>query len=1123
MPLSFALVLYIALLIHPIPLPFLSTPIRNLVAGSLPQGSELELGDMALAVEGYAWPVIQFSPVTYRDTNTGAKVQMDALEIGFSPIRALIGQPGASVTVVGPRLQVNQDLFGPRLSSFEIVPDPNGGPSTVRVLEGSTAFPDVGIGAQGIALGSSVPDGAQMRSDNDWLIYNLEAAQLSIAGIIEQAELGRFSRLIVKRGKLDMNDALYGLFRTFDDITLDIAPTADGKEVEGKFSAAFGGTVMKGIVERIIDEKGDARLKASLTNVDFSSFLPFTDDRDAMAAIVGASAVSIDVGFNAQTGKIVDGVFHIDLTGSDLRMDSDFYPIASSVIEVDWAPQTGTFTMDEASFTIGKSTGKLSGAFVMGLDELYGPTVSYSLNGSDLSIQPYDLGAPANVFDKIAVRGWSAPLYGAVGIDDAVISRDGVRIESKGRIDMIQKGMGFDMSIGGSGVTADDLKRLWPYFVAPEARDWFVKNVTSGTIDSANMKYAFPVGTLPKEGEKNKPLPQNAIFIEMVASGVQLTPFAGIDPIDVQGKTRLQMHDGEVTFSGEGGVLQTDKGPISIANAAMVMTSDSPDDQVVEISGDLTGGIPAIAAVAKKLQPDLLASDKLPLDVSALTGNISVNLLSTTVVDAAGVQKSSDFALNGVVQDFASTAPIEGYTINNGQLSFQATQAGYRVGGQASINDLAANLTIEGQLEGGAPPSMTLSSTVKVADLAKMGFDASQFATGKVGFVAKPTTDGGVDIAIDLTDATLDIKDLGITKGAGVPGSLKATIKQQGTVADISNVNLGFGDVKLKGGLSFDSAKGLQSAEFTSFALSPGDAAQLSLTPIQDGYQVRIRGDQLDLKPMLKRFFSLGEGSGGPAATTFTQTIAVDAELKRALGYYRTTAFNVDLDLALKGSDLRKVSMQAQLGNDKSVSITTNPTDQGRTLIFAFNDMGSLLRLIGVYAQVQGGEGSLVLEQNTSTKVSNGIFNIKNFAIVDEAKLEQIVSSQSQGASRSGDMSFRAARIDFVQRSDRVEVTNGVLTGDNIGGTAKGFIYTDSKQYDLVGTFVPMFGLNNAFGRLFGPLGGGNNGGLFGITFQVKGPLDKPDFKVNPISVLAPGAFRSLFEFRAKEQPREGE
>jgi hypothetical protein len=27
-------------------------------------------------------------------------------------------------------------------------------------------------------------------------------------------------------------------------------------------------------------------------------------------------------------------------------------------------------------------------------------------------------------------------------------------------------------------------------------------------------------------------------------------------------------------------------------------------------------------------------------------------------------------------------------------------------------------------------------------------------------------------------------------------------------------------------------------------------------------------------------------------------------------------------------------------------------------------------------------------------------------------------------------------------------------------------------------------------------------------------------FKINPMSALAPGAFRSLFEYRAKEQPR---
>ena len=125
-PVALAVVLYVALLIHPIPLPFISAQVRNIVVASMPPGTELELGDMALAVEGYAWPVIEFTPVTYKDTTTGAKVRMDALEVGFSPIRALIGQPGASVTMVGPHIQINQDLFGPRLAEFRHRPRPQG-------------------------------------------------------------------------------------------------------------------------------------------------------------------------------------------------------------------------------------------------------------------------------------------------------------------------------------------------------------------------------------------------------------------------------------------------------------------------------------------------------------------------------------------------------------------------------------------------------------------------------------------------------------------------------------------------------------------------------------------------------------------------------------------------------------------------------------------------------------------------------------------------------------------------------------------------------------------------------------------------------------------------------------
>jgi hypothetical protein len=193
-------------------------------------------------------------------------------------------------------------------------------------------------------------------------------------------------------------------------------------------------------------------------------------------------------------------------------------------------------------------------------------------------------------------------------------------------------------------------------------------------------------------------------------------------------------------------------------------------------------------------------------------------------------------------------------------------------------------------------------------------------------------------------------------------------------------------------------------------------------------------------------------------------------------------------------------------------------------MIVAFNDMGALLRLIGVYAQVEGGSGTLVMSTDTSQKIDTGEFSLKDFAIVDEAKVAEVLSSHAESrkliASRNK-LAFRSAKVDFIRRADRIQVTEGLLSGETVGGTINGYIYTGEKRLDMAGTYVPMFGMNNAFARMFGPLGGSRNEGLFGVSFAVTGPIDKPNVKINPLSALVPGAFRSLFDFRAKEDPSD--
>lgn len=1121
-PCVLLLALYVVLLVTPIRLPFTGPAIRSLVQSFIPDTAQLQMGDMALALENGIWPVIRFSPVEYSDAKTGARIAMEALEVGFSPARALFGQPGTTVTVVAPHIQIVQDLYGPRVTTFELEQDDEGGASTLRVLEGEDAFPLVDISDSGIAFD---PDRAgALRSDNDWLVYNLEATEASMAGLVEQSDLGRFSRLVVRDARIDMADPVYGLLRSFEDVRLEIGPVAGQKRTHGEFSALIGGREVFGSLERSIDADGTRRLQADVTNLDFSAFLPFIDDKDSVAALRGSGAISIDVTFTPEDGDLVGGAFKIDLTGIDLRLAGDYFPVASSILDVTWDPAKGQFELAEGSIRIGRSSARIAGVFALGLDASFGPTIGIALKAREVSIHPDDMAAPDEPFEMVEFSGWSAPLYGALGIDRFVARKGEAVVEVAGRIDMLRRGLGLGLEIAGEGVSADDFKRLWPYLIATESRDWFVANVTSGRVKTARMRYDFPAGSLSVSGE-NKPIPDNSMDISVVGEGVAIKPTAQMPPIVIEGETRLRVEDARVSIAGGGGTIATAGGVVDVANPAVVMDNSIPDESIFEISGDLKAAIPALLALVREQQPELISELDLPIDPDSLSGRIDLGLVATIALAAPelGREMRVDYVVNGTVEDFASTSRIEGHSIGAGQLAFSASQEGYQLGGAARIDGIDAELSVEGTPD--SDPVFRIGAIVSAEDLTAFGFDASGLLGGQVRFLAQPLSGGAMQISADLEGADLTISDLGISKPMGQPGTLSAIMRSDGDTTHLENIALGFGTVRLNGRLDYHATRGLIGAEFSTFAVSEGDSASVALTPINGGYAVRIRGEQLDLRPMLGRFFGLQQGSGGVEATQIDAAIELDIVLGRALGFYATSAFNLNLYMLLRDGELNRVTLAAQFGEGNAVSIATNATPGGRALSMAFNDAGTILRLLGVYSQLAGGSGSLVMTTDRARNVEVGQLILRDFAIVDEQNVVQVLGNHSDSRAAiaaSNRLDFSAAQVDFVRSSDRVEVTNAVLTGNSVGGTMRGFIYTDRRQYDLTGTYVPLFGLNSIFQKipLFGPILGGRDGeGLVGVTFAVRGPLDQPQFLVNPLSLLAPGMFRELFEFRARELP----
>jgi len=1132
-PVALFLLLWLFLLVRPLPLPFVADQARAVAVEALPESMSVRLGDTYLALEDAFAPVIRFSPVTLTDRATTGRVEMKALEIGFSPFRALMGQPGAIITMVEPKLQLVQDLFGPRLARFEIEEDTAGGPPTVRVLQGDQRMPSVGISSEGLNVRGLMEgsDFVRFRSDNEWLVYNLVASEEGLRSIVESAEQGLFSRLIVRGAEVQMHDSVYGLVRTFRDMELDIAPDPISGDVEGDFSAVIAGQRLKGRVRRFVDDEGGVHMWSRIEDMDFSSFVPFMDDPDAMMALRGTGDVVANIDYGSGEGITVRrGQFSVDMSGTQFRLQDDYFPVHEATFDILWDADRARFDLSSGRIEIGDSSADLNGTFLMGLDPTYGPTVTMTTQARNVVIHPNDMDAPAEPFEEMLFEGWSAPLYGALGIDRMVAKRGDMRMVTSGRADMLRAGVGFDLSVAMEGATADDLKRLWPYVTGTETRDWFVANVRDGRVRQASMNFDFPIGAVGEPGEEWR-FPENSMQIGMTAENVEFVPYEGMDPILARGISRLEVDDDDTRIRFGDATIGTANGELDVIGAQFsILGNEEPGTSTFALEGNLQGPLQAVTGFAEEIAPGSLDNVDLPFAASSLSGNLDTQLSVRT--DLRGEDNrpvSTAYTVTGSISEFASSEPIEGRRLSDGELALDISQDGYEISGPARIDGLETELSVSGAIEGDTEPEISIASTFTAEDLGEFGFDVGDILSGQVQFNARPLPDGGLAIDVDLTDAGLSVADIGISKPPGQDGTLVATARFDDEIVEISDIDLAFGTVSLQGEMRYHQETGLQSADFSQFAVSEGDSARLSLSPASGGYALTLRGEQLDLKPLLRRFFSLsGGGTGGPQSTAVDQTITLDAELDRALGFYSVTAFNLDTSLTLRGEDLRRVSLQANFGGQSSVSVTTNQGQRGRQMSVAFNDLGTLLRFGNVYSQLAGGAGTMVLNATGTPNVDRGQFSLREFAIVDEENVAQILGNHSdsrQLISSRNRLDFDSGRVSFVQRPDRIEITEAVLDGDVMGGTARGFIYTDAGQYDLAGTYVPLFGLNNAFQQLplIGPLLGGREGeGLIGVTFAVRGDLDDPQFLVNPASALLPGAFRTLMEFRSRERPQQG-
>ena len=804
-------------------------------------------------------------------------------------------------------------------------------------------------------------------------------------------------------------------------------------------------------------------------------------------------------------GRIVaDGGFISDGDSSDGRLEID-----RAEFKINWDAAS---RMLEVPFQILSGDNRLT---LLGQAEAPAQpqgSWAFKITGGSAVLNAPSGGEPL-ILNRIGVVGRFDSANKRLTISQGDIGNADVGVAMSGNADYSSGSLRVATGLAATRMNSEALKKLWPTFVAPKVRDWFNEHLTSGNVERLTVAVNAPFETLKASGP---PLPDDGLTIDAFATNCLIRPVVGLPAL----------HDADLTVRivGRNAQIILGKAVADLASGRkLVMSSGlfevpdtAPRQPPARVRFKLDGPVPAAAEL---LQMDRLRdASGAPFDPATTRGNMSALVALAMPLKPDLPPGSTNYAITVDALNFSADRLIMGQKVESPDLKISANNQGFvlkgdvRIGGApASLEyrklrgDDTADIHIQGMLDDSVRNNLGLDPTGTISG--GIPIDVS----GRIGTSAE--RDGRFAVRADLTSTQIDGFLPGWVKPAGKPARATFTVltKPQSTrIEDLLIEGAGGG---VKGVVDLDGSGEVQSANFPSYGFSDGDRASLKIDRLSDGsLRAVMRGDAYDGRGFLKTM------AAPPRTAPKRPPADVDLDMKlgAVLGHNGEALRSVELKMSRRNGEIRSLGLMAKLGRNGVLTGELRGRAGARQVVqFESSDAGALFRFSDIYSRMNGGQITTVMDAPTSANpVQLGTVSVRNFAVHDESQLERAAGNQ---APRNNNMAFSGLKVDFTRSPGRIALRDGVVRGPVLGGTIDGIIDYADDEVHLRGTLIPLYGANNLLGQLpiVGLFLGGEKEGLVGVTYEVVGKPAGPVLHVNPLSALAPGLLRKVFEFPA--------
>jgi hypothetical protein len=746
-----------------------------------------------------------------------------------------------------------------------------------------------------------------------------------------------------------------------------------------------------------------------------------------------------------------------------------------------------------------------------------------SLSGGTALLAPVsNPDDPSLLLNRIQVRAHVDRAKKQFDIDQIDIGGKDVGLAGSGMIDFSTPDPKVVVGVAARNLSYANFKQLWPSFVNPPVRAWVLEHIFAGTVDHVDVATNAPMSTLRANGPL---LPDDGMSVEIAGRGVTVQPLVELPAIkDADLVARIVGRSVTVTIGR--GVSEISPGhKLTLSNGVFEVADCQAHPPQAHVHLRIEGPVPVAA--------ELLASDRLrefsgaPLDPATSRGTVTSQVSLAFPIDLDLPKGSTTYSVTADVANFAANYALDRNSapqrIEAPALRIVATNQGYQAKGDVRIGGMPASVEFH-KPQGDDDADIKMQAVFDDATRAKMGFDLYGAVTGPIpikfsGRIASsPDGESRYAVEADLTQAKVDNLLPGWVKPAGKSAHANFTMNTKGKASRIEDLVLEGSGAAVKGSIDIGDNGDIQAANFPQFGLADTDRATLKVDRGPDGVlKAVLRGDVYDGRNVVRSL--LGGGGAAPddqkSKRPDNSDLDLEVKLGAVIGFNGEAIRGLDVRYSRRGGRVRNFSLSGKLGDTPLIGDLRGKGSGHQVEYFETKDAGALFRFTDTYPHMHGGEMWAALDPPAPDQpAQDGVLNIRDFSVRGEPQLDRIVAGVP--ASPHSGTDFSRLRVEFTRSPGRLEIHDGVVRGPVIGATIDGYIDYAANDVHLRGTFVPLYGLNNAFGQIpiFGLfLSPNSNEGLFGITYEVVGPPGKSALNVNPISAVAPGLLRKLFEF----------